>query len=152
MTMSQLSYGNDPNLNRMIEETVAILNDVDQRLAALKIGIAQAVPHLAPAILARETNPIVAQRLATTLSPYAQPFGQVPPFGQISPFGSQLPPFVPQPFGQASPFANVPTPFGSPFGVPTLSPFATGFGSPVGQIPPFSGVSPFGVPGSFRLY
>ncbi len=46
------SYLNiDPNVGRLLEETLAICNDVDQRIQALRVGIAHAYPPLAPVAL-----------------------------------------------------------------------------------------------------
>jgi len=161
------SYGYvaDPNVNRIIEDTVQIVNDVDTRLQALKVGIAQAFPHLAPTIAAQDIQSrLLASRIAN------------PGFGApgVSPFvGSGLPTISPFGTPLVSPFASpMFSPFASPFGAPIGSPYATfgrdprellasSLGSPlfgptnamIGPTPQaWTGVSPLHGAGSFRLF
>lgn len=128
---------NDPNTNRAIEMTVALANDVhhqirqlDARVQGLKVGIAQAFPTLAPALV-----PTTPQGIFGGLP---QPLGSFAPNAFPSPFtapGLSYPqPFaVPQapssiyasPF-PSIPFANVPPLYGSAFPGVNLPPFGSG--------------------------
>jgi hypothetical protein len=116
--------GIDPNFNRVIEDTLNIVNDVDQRLQSLRVGLAQAVPHLAPAILGRQGTPFTGN-IGTPglMAPTANPFGQVPTMGIPPQMG-----FAPH-LAHGAPLGATPFGFGAPL---------TGFGAPtmgVGQVP-----------------
>jgi hypothetical protein len=106
MVQNSFSYGNvDPNTLRVLEETAAVLQDVDQRITQLKVGLSQAAPHLAPILLAKELG---FQR------PGIPPMG-FGAWGQQQPWGPQMG----SPFGQ----------FGQQ-GIPGVTNPFTGFGSP----------------------
>lgn len=135
----------DPNTSRLIEETAAVVNDVDQRLTALKVGLSQALPHLAPVLLWKEqlalSNPIARTQAPGAFgSPMTGGFGS--PFsgqgGFGSPFGS---PFNAGIFGQIGPQVN-PFPYaqgiyGNPLSQVTPQTFGTGVTYPLGIGSPF---------------
>jgi hypothetical protein len=151
--MYQQSLGyptSDPNVNRAIEETVAIVSDIDQRVQALKIGICQALPSLAPAFFAKDpyTGQLVNRNLAlgTTM---------VPQFGA---------PTFASPYSAISPLSTLPTAFGvnplaasaigiNPFAAASfgVSPFASGIGavSPAHLGTPLAGAPWAGVTNPF---
>lgn len=154
------SYGIlEPNVTRLIEETVNSIEDVERRLTGLKLGIAQTFPQLAPILQAREVqhrdqNAIVLARIG--ISPVA-----------VSALAPGLLPFPPTPAGLGSlaSVAGFPSVPGVPItAMPGLSPFATAGSLVPGLLPTMTpgvlgnaflspiqgGVTPLGSP--FRLW
>lgn len=134
----------DPNVNRLLEETISSVDDVERRLQGLKIGIAQAFPHLAPVLQIKEmqTRDQIANVLARinpqgfgTGTPFGANVGQFSGLGQTQGMGMHSPNLMGQPpfqgtgpFSQGSPMtpwtgAQNPyqgygnPPYGSPLGV-----------------------------------
>lgn len=140
-----VGLGIDPNTSRLIEETVAILNEVDQRLTALKVGISHAMPQLANVLLWKE-------QLAFT-NPLARTGGLGAHLGVGTPFLGQM--GIPQAgLGSLGPYAGIPSHV-NPAILAQLSPFLgqSFFGSPVSPFVPQAGLgvaTPFGTP--FRPY
>ncbi|HVL88443.1 MAG TPA: hypothetical protein VM681_10650 [Candidatus Thermoplasmatota archaeon] len=138
-------YGSDANVNRLIEDTVQIVNDVDTRLQALKIGIAQAFPHLAPHIAASEIQSrMLAARIAT-------PFGAPGVFAPGT-LGSPMSAFSPlsglSPFASASPFVANPY-LGSIASTPWANSFARDPRELLLEASRLSALSPFGAASPF---
>ncbi len=96
----------DPNVARVFEETLALCHDIDSRVQALRLGIAQAVPSLAPHVL------------SSIRSPIATPFGLGSPlnFGFVNPYS---------PLGQFAPSPYVGIPSGVPSAWPNMTPLPT---------------------------
>lgn len=111
-------YGTDPNANRVIEELASVLIDVEQRLQTVKFGLAQAFPHLAPAIQQRRMTPYGAELGALAGFPLAGAPQLAPGFAQ---------------FGAGSP-VMAPSPYGFP---PQLGPGVSPFGVGLGGFPSF---------------
>lgn len=135
---------NDPNVNRVIEETVSLVSDVDQRLQALKLGIAQCLPQLVPALIARDAA--LAQALRYGAIP-----GAASPWTTASPFSvpSLLPTISALPTNAVHvPFLGAQGIMGSPF-ASTTNPFLSAY-NPYAAVPGVTGSPFFG--GPFRLF
>lgn len=122
------SYQNiDPSVQRILADTITMVNDVDQRLTTLRQGIAHAFPQLAPIALARPG--------------LNSPLGGMP--GSIGALGGSFPPT--QGIGVPFPTHGLQ---GVPFGAVPQQGFPSLFGLPGGglqSIPSLpQGVSPYG--------
>ncbi len=131
---SGVSYGTDPNVSRILEETIGIVTEVDQRLQSLKTGIVQAFPHLAPILQVREMslrqNPFVLGSMPSA-------FGQIPAWGHAPTLGLGWPttgwsPLLGAPSGFV-PFA--PSYAGVPNVAPYLGTVPPSIGAPTGFVP-----------------
>jgi hypothetical protein len=113
----------DPNVSRAIEETLAVVQDVETRLQALKLGLSQAIPQLAPTLFAREialASTLGRPTLPTLPTLGFNPYAGIPP--QAVPQQTILPQGIPP---QAQPSAPGYAPSFSPGFAPSFAqPFA----------------------------
>lgn len=134
--------GMDANVARALEETVSVVQDVEHRLQALKLGLSQAIPQIAPALLWRDLNSATIGR-PNAVSPLAAQLLQGYP--------SQVP--MGTPFGVQAPFLGV------HHGLPHLSghfpqqllqqQVPLGFGGIPQNLGIFGGIPPQGVASPF---
>lgn len=107
----------DPNMSRAIEELAHVINEVEQRVQLVKLGLVQGFPHLAAPLLARSAlTPGLGTlpNLPLGLSPYVG-LGQPSwtPTPGIAPAGYALGSIFGAP-GVTTPFSNLTAPY-SPF-------------------------------------
>lgn len=103
-TNPSASYPNpniDLNVQRILADTLTMVNDVDQRLTTLRQGIAQAFPQLAPLALSRPNMGITPGAFGGLQGSVPSVFPQAQGFPTTSPF--QSPGFSGVPF-QTLPF------------------------------------------------
>lgn len=129
----------DPNVQRILADTLTMVNDVDQRLTLLRQGIAHAFPQLAHIALARPGAGIgevsgqigafglLGPQVQGVPTPFQTPGVQGLPFQGVPFQGATLPgaPFQTLPFlgPAASPFLSARTPGFLPVGAPSPAGF-----------------------------
>lgn len=107
----------DPNMSRAIEELAHVINEVEQRVQLVKLGLVQGFPHLAAPLLARSA---ITPGLGTlpnvplVLSPYMGQPGWNPSQGIPPTAGYALGSFFGAP-GVTTPFNPLATASYSPF-------------------------------------